>query len=111
VFQGTVTSSSTPWQSGTSNVAVTGLLSDADLADTTKALTLYMELSFDNELSYQDGPIGNWQGGQPDPRNQGKFIPPGIGVGFSQSQTKPTHCRVKINAPVSTSVGVSAAFS
>lgn len=110
LYQGTATSSPIPWEAGKTDLAATGLLSNADALDATKTCNIVLELSYDGGLSYVESAKASWQGGNVIPEgrpNAGQPILPGVGASFSAGGQIPTHARVRLELPQVVSIGAS----
>lgn len=114
VSQGTVTSTPQAWEAGKTSVSARGLLSDQDLADNTKSLSICLEQSFDGGTNWASGPKAGWTGGATDPFHQTTpptYVPPNVSVGFGGSNNPPTHIRVRLDLTQPISVGVAVDFA
>lgn len=107
---GTVYSSSVPWQAGTFNVTATGIMSDADGLNNQNSAAFSIEVSFDGGQSFAFAAgLSSWMGGT-NPLTNGPNLPK-ISVGYSASQQTPTHVRVRFDLPKPLSCGAQVAFS
>lgn len=110
IYQGTVVSMPEPWESGKVRHDAVALLSDENLADSTKTMTICLEKSYDDGRNWQSGPLSNWVGGSISPVT-GLPSKPFVGEGFSSSASPPTHSRVRLEVPAAMSVGATLTFS
>jgi len=110
ISQGTVTSNPEPWEAGKTMISLKGLLSDPDMKDASKSMSICLESSYDGGTNWQSGPKAPWVGNTPNPFVPGTFIPPNVATSFTGSGAPPTHVRVRLDLNGIVSVGAAVTF-
>ncbi len=114
VIQGRRDGNSVEWPANMRSIAVTGLLSDQDLGDETKTLTIGLDVSYDGGANWQSAIQPSAWTGATLPKNATAGPPwlvPEMESSYSQSQVIPTHARPHVDCPLAISVGLSVLFS
>ncbi len=99
-----------PWPAGATNIDATALLSDADVQDPTKTVTLTIIESFDGGQTTQRGPMAVISCGTRT-RDGTAWQLPSIGAGYGTSQNFPTHSSANLALSAPLSVGLKIKFS